>query len=434
MKFSIVTLGCKVNEYESQFYAGQLKDAGFEMSDDHADAIIINTCTVTNTAAAKSRKKIHKAKKENPDALICVVGCYAQQLDEKTKELLDADIYIGANHKDQVAKAIIESLEDPDRKEDLTEDVSRLDDFEAMPVSSFESRHRAYLKIEDGCNQFCSYCAIPYARGRERSLNFDQAIAQARQLASTGHLEIVLTGIHTGRYDSNGKDLADLLKALIENTPEDVKYRISSIEITEVSDRLIDLMKGTERILPHLHIPIQSGSNSVLKRMNRPYTVEEFKKRADEIRKALPDISISADVIAGFVGESEEEFEETVKNLEDIRFSFLHVFPYSKRDRTAAAAMPGHLSGKIIKKRAAALMDLSFRLRQQDMARFKESEVLIETKSSAGYTGYTAQYHPVLVLSSTPLQGRVQAELKKTSNGTYLAFVKGDRYETFQTV
>ncbi len=422
MRFSITTLGCKVNAYESQFYAEELKKLGFEeVSDDQeSDICIINTCTVTNTAAHKSRQKIHQAKKKNPNAYCVVVGCYAQFAKEEERDHLDADLIIGANHKNQLAPLIQEMVQKNEKKDTVNE-IVQFNDFEAMPIHYFESKHRAFLKVEDGCNQFCSYCAIPYARGRERSLKYEQVIEIAQSLVKKGHSEIVLTGIHTGRYKDGDYHLSDLLKGLLENTPEDVFYRISSIEITEVDDALIELMSKNTRICRHLHIPIQSACNETLKRMNRPYTVEEFKERIVQIRKALPDLSISSDVIAGFVQESEQEFETTLQNIKDIEFSFLHVFPYSKRNGTKASFMKGEINGKIAKERVAKLLELSKSLRIKDMQRFPIVSVLIEKGANGVYSGYTNQYHPIKVYSNQVLEGRLTLKWDEMDESGYIA-------------
>lgn len=278
MKFSIITLGCKVNAYESQFYASSLEKLGFEQvkPNEKCDVCIINTCTVTNTAAQKSRQKIHQAKRLNPDALCVVVGCFVQFASEDERKALNADLIIGAKQKNELPKLTQEMLI-KHNKLDVVDTVARFESFESMPVHTFETKHRAFLKIQDGCNQFCSYCAIPYARGRERSLHHDEVLNIAKDLVNMKHTEIVLTGIHTGRYNDGEYDLTALLKLLLENTPEKVFYRISSIEITEVTDELIDLIKNNHRICHHLHIPIQSACNETLKRMNRPYTIEEFR-------------------------------------------------------------------------------------------------------------------------------------------------------------
>lgn len=429
MNFSIITLGCKVNEYESQYYEEQMLQAGFEkaLPGDNADVVIINTCTVTNTAAAKSRRKIRRARRENPGAFIAVVGCYAQMEEEEVRDTLEADLIIGKSGKKLLSEKVREGLESHARI-DLTQIED--DSFEAMPIRRFEGQHRAFLKVQDGCNQYCSYCQIPLARGHERCADGLEIVRTARELAGSGHLEIVLTGIHTGRYvdEAHHLDLTGLLALLLENTPEDVCYRISSIEITEVSDALLDLMAQNRRVLPHLHIPIQAGSDGVLARMKRPYTTAQFKKRLAEIRKKVPDIAVSTDVITGFVQESDEEFAQTVQTLKDCRFSFLHVFPYSRRKGTAADAMTGFVDGNTVAMRTAALLELSDKLRVQDMETLMESgapmDVLIERedpRNPGRYLGYCRQYHPVSVISDTALQGRVRIRPERIENGVFQA-------------
>lgn len=435
--FRIETLGCKVNEYESAYYAAALEEFGYQPAEEGqpADVIIINTCTVTNTAAAKSRRKIHRLKRENPSALVAAVGCYAQTLEEDERQNLGVDLLIGASHKNELPLLIEQALSRPESLErhDYVETANGLLDFESMPIGAFEGQHRAFLKIQDGCNQYCAYCQIPLARGPERSQIPEDVVASAVALAEHGHQEIVLTGIHTGRYRFRQTDLSDLLSMLLEATPETVCFRISSIEITEVSDRLLDLMERSPRILPHLHIPIQAGDDRTLARMKRPYTVARFEERLDQIRRRIPDISISTDVIAGFVGESDDEFETTVQTLKDCRFSFLHVFPYSRRKGTAADSMQGFVSGERIKERTARLLDLSRQLRKQDMARFSRSQMLVERedpKEPGWYTGYTSQYHPVRIYSETVVQGRINVRMTAVEDERYIAAAEVEN-ETF---
>lgn len=434
--FEIVTLGCKVNEYETQFYEQQLQKAGFSPKEKgqekSADVILVNTCTVTNTAAAKSRQKIRKARKENPEAKVVVCGCYAQTMEPETAGELEADLLIGASHKNETAELILDLFQEeknPGSEKhtvSMVRPIEEIHDFESMPIGHFEGQHRAFLKIQDGCNQYCAYCQIPLARGPERSQIPEEIIRTARELAEHGHQEIVLTGIHTGRYHFRGTDLADLLEVLLKELPETVSFRISSIEITEVSDRLIKLMKENPRILHHLHIPVQSASNPTLARMKRPYTVEMFKDRLAEIRKEIPDISISTDVICGFVQESQEEFEDTVRNLEEMQFSFLHVFPYSRRKGTAADQMKGFVDSLTVKERTKQLLQLSDTLRFRDMKRFSESDVLAEREDPrhpGWMSGYTVQYHPVRIRTENPLSGRVHVRLDGIEDGVYLASV-----------
>lgn len=428
--FEIETLGCKVNEYESSFYSETLEKAGYKLRSSEEknqplDLVLINTCTVTNTAAAKSRRRIARLKRENPKALIVVVGCYAQMLSKEERKALGIDLIIGASHKNELV-SYIEKIEESQEFFDLVEDARDLTQFESMPIGSFEGQHRAFLKIQDGCNQFCTYCQIPLARGPERSQIPEQVIESAQKLAENGHLEIVLTGIHTGRYHFRQTNLTDLLKMLLENTPDKVCYRLSSIEVTEVTDELLELMASNPRILPHLHIPIQAGDDRTLKRMHRPYTVAQFQERLADIRQKVPHISISTDVITGFVQESDEEFETTKKTLENCRFSFLHVFPYSRRQGTVADKMDGFIHGNIVKDRTNQLLALSKELRQKDMARFTHSEVLIEredTSHPGWYLGYTSQYHPAIVKSNSFVQGRINVKMTTIENERYVAQV-----------
>lgn len=428
MIYDIVTLGCKVNEYESRYYAEQLESLGLENAQNHpgkpADVVVINTCTVTNTAARKSRQKIRRARKENPEAVCVVIGCYAQTMEEQTRKELEADLLIGASSKSRLKALVKEELEHR-HQISLVQDIDEICDFEAMPIGTFEGQHRAFLKIQDGCNQYCAYCQIPLARGPERSLIPQDVVSIARKLAEQGHKEIVLTGIHTGRYHFRHDNLVSLLKMLLEEVDENVDFRLSSIEITEVSDELIELMQSNPRLLPHLHIPIQAGCDQTLQRMKRPYTMKYFKKRIAEIREKIPEISISTDVIAGFVGETEQEFQTTRDNLEALQFSFLHVFPYSRRAGTAADAMSGFVDPAVAKARTDELLALSAKLRHKDMERFDEVEVLVERPGNEPdtFSGYTRQYQPVLIESKVPLQGRIKAKVSGIEKGVLRARV-----------
>lgn len=399
MKFSIITLGCKVNAYESQYYAGQLEELGYEQvsPEQPCDICIINTCTVTNTAASKSRQKIHYAKRMNPNALCVVVGCFVQFANEEERKALDADLVIGAKQKNELVKLIQQALNEHE-KIDVVNEVTQFKDFEAMPVHCFESMHRAFLKVQDGCNQFCSYCIIPYARGRERSMEPDLVIAEAKRL-SKKYKEIVLTGIHTGRY---GKEynitLTDIIRRILIET-ENVRIRISSIEITEVSDDLIQLMKENDRMTKFLHIPLQSGCDSVLKRMHRPYDTEEYYAKIEKIRKEIPGVSISTDLITGFPQESEQEFLETYEFLKKCHFSFLHVFPYSLREGTAAAKMHGQIDPQVKKLRTKKCIALSEQLYDAyQLSKVNERAEIIAEWVKDGYTtGHTSEYIPVKI-------------------------------------
>ena len=400
--FAIATLGCKVNTYESQGYESALLEKGYEQVSfkEKAAVYIINTCAVTNTAGSKSRQKIHAAIALNPEALIADVGCYAQTASEQLEQDANIDILLGSDGKSRLADMIEEGLRKK-RPQKLIHDVRKVNVFEALPIHRFEHQTRAFLKIQDGCNQFCSYGIIPYARGAERSIAPAQAVSIARTMAEHGHQEIVLSGIHTGRYGRDqGTTLLQLLKQLIDATPEQVRYRISSIEMNEIDDAFIAYMKQEPRIARHLHIPIQAASDEVLAAMNRPYDTAWFAQRMRDIRAQLPGISISTDMIAGFPQESDEQFAQALELVEkELRFSFIHCFPYSRRDHTRAAQMPGHLPNQVKKARAAQLGELSERLHHAYMETFlgKQADVIIERRKEGMLFGYSSEYIPVYI-------------------------------------
>lgn len=403
--FAIATLGCKVNTYESQGYESALLEKGYEQVSfkEKADVYIINTCAVTNTAGSKSRQKIHAAIALNPEALIAVVGCYAQTASEQLEQDANIDILLGSDGKSRLADMIEEGLRKK-RPQKLIHDVRKVNVFEALPIHRFEHQTRAFLKIQDGCNQFCSYCIIPFARGAERSLPEDEVLAIARSLSESGHREIVLSGIHTGRYGNGiNSSLCQLMKRMVKEIPKLQRIRISSIEMNEITDELLEFIKGEEKIARHLHIPVQSANTTVLKNMNRPYTIAWFMERVDYIRSLIPDISISSDVITGFPQESEEQFQDTLDNIARMRLSFLHVFPYSRRDHTAAAQMSGHLENKIKKERASRLANLSKQLYTAYKQNFigKEVSVIFEKEKDGKLIGHSSEY--LEVVAAAPL-------------------------------
>lgn len=399
--FAIATLGCKVNTYESQGYESALLEKGYEEVPfkEKADVYIINTCAVTNTAGAKSRQKIHQAYASNPNAIIAVVGCYVQTAASSMAKMEHIDILLGSDEKAKLPSMIEQALQTR-TKQIVVHDVRQVKAFEALPIKKFEHQTRAFLKIQDGCNQFCSYCIIPYARGAERSLAPEEVVKIAKNLVANGHLEIVLSGIHTGRYGHDlGSDLVTLLKRMVQEVDGLQRIRISSIEMNEITDELLNFMKEEHKIARHLHIPIQSANTTILKKMNRPYDVEWFMQRVEVIRALLPDISISTDVITGFPQERESEFLDTVENIQKIAFSFLHVFPFSKRDNTAAASMSDHIDNKTKKARAAVLGNVSKQLYADYQRQFvnKEVDVLLEKEEDGLLFGHTSEYLPVYV-------------------------------------
>lgn len=414
MNFNVINLGCKVNVYEAESTARSLEQHGYRrVNNDGADITIIYTCAVTNMAAQKSRKMIHRAKRNNPESTIVVAGCYSQIDPDALKE---ADILIGTKHKSKLLDYLLEYEKNHERIVDI-EKVDVLP-FENMFVDQFDNQTRAYLKIQDGCNQFCTYCVIPFARGRERSMAVNDVLESVKMLQEK-HSEIVLSGIHTGRYGRDiGMTLSSLLDELLAVSPENFRFRISSIEMTEIDDHLIELMKKDHRIARHFHIPLQSGCDTVLKRMNRPYTTKEFLERIEYIRKEIPGISISTDLIVGFPGETDEEFKKTCDFLKECEFSFLHIFPYSLRSGTKAASMENQIDPKIKKNRAAICAEINEELYDKYKESYlgKEVTVLFE-KDEDGYTfGHSSEYLPVLVKGEYPRSTFVKVKISELKN------------------
>ena len=354
MKVGICSLGCKVNIYESELVTNILKNNNYTVVDfeDKADIYIINTCSVTNESDKKSRKMINRAKKNNPAAIIIVMGCYSQV----NAEDIDVDIVLGNKDKSKIVEIIEEYIKTKQKKK-IIYDLTKVD-FEKMEITNFDSHTRAFVKIQDGCNAFCSYCIIPYVRGRVRSKDPEDVIKEVTTLVEKGYKEIVLTGIHTGRYGTDiNTNLEELLNKLV-NIPNIYRIRLSSIEINEITPGIKELLKENKVMAKHLHIPLQSGSNKILKLMNRRYNKEEFLSMVDNLRD-IPDISLTTDLIVGFPNEGEEEFNETIDTLKKIGFTKIHTFPYSKRKGTPAAIMDNQVSPEEKKKRVHRILDLS---------------------------------------------------------------------------
>lgn len=396
MKVAVYTLGCKVNIYESEYIISLLKKNNYEIVDfdTKADIYIINTCSVTNESDRKDRKIINEAKKKNSDAIIVVMGCYSQV----NPDLIDADIIIGNKDKSK----IIDLIEDYIKEKKQIKKIYDLKNvsFEDMTIDGFENHTRAFVKIQEGCNAFCSYCIIPYTRGRLRSKGIDETISEISNLVNNGYKEIVLTGIHTGRYGiENNTSLEELLLKLVE-IPNIFRIRLSSIEINEITDGIIDLIKNNKIMAKHLHIPLQSGSNKILKLMNRKYDVEYFINKVNKIRTEIPDISITTDLIVGFPNESEEDFNDTLKVLEEIKFTKIHTFPYSKRKGTPAASMPNQVDGNIKKERVHKVLELSdkYELEFYKKNINREYEVVTELRKNNNLCiGHTSNYIPVII-------------------------------------
>ena len=375
MKFKIITLGCKVNTYESNSISDTLLANGYEkaLDDRQADIVIINTCTVTNTANNKSLKMIRHAIRNNRNAIIIVTGCSAQVYHKQIMEIDGVSIIIGTVGKSQILKYIEEYKKNKEQIIDVKNNTNIL--FEEMKLNNFD-KTRAFVKIQDGCNNFCSYCIIPFTRGSVRSRNKDEIINEIKTLINYGHHEIVLTGIHTGNYgeEFDNYDFASLLADLVKIQGLD-RLRISSIEVTELNDRVLSILEKEKVLVSHLHIPLQAGTDKILKAMNRKYDTKYFKEKIDKIRTIRPDISISTDVIVGFPGETEEDFIESMDFINSMKFSKIHVFPYSKREGTKAATFDNQVDEKVKKDRARLLIKLSKKLEIEYMDKFMGKEV-----------------------------------------------------------
>ena len=411
MKVKAVTLGCKVNAYESEYILSSFKDRGYEITNDIADIYIVNTCSVTNTSDAKSRKVINRLIRENPNSIIVVMGCMIEA--NKDMEIPGVSLIIGNKDKNKVVDLVESYLKDKQTKKILYDNFD--DTFEDMFITNMTSHTRAFVKIQDGCENFCSYCIIPYTRGKQRSKDPDLVIKEIETLVSNGYKEIVLTGIHTGHYGSDLQTtFPDLLKRIVKINGLE-RLRISSIEITELNDEFFEVLKDNPIIVSHLHIPLQAGSDTVLQAMNRKYLTNYFEAKVKKIREIRPDISLTTDVIVGFPGETEEEFQETLKFVSKIKFTKVHVFPYSRRKGTKADTMPNQIPENIKKERVKRLIDLSNKLEKEYLDLFlnQEVEVLIEEEYPDYSLGHTGNYLKVKVLKPFKSNELIKVKLIK---------------------
>ena len=416
-KVALHNLGCKVNAYELEAMEQMLKNAGYEIVPfaPGADVYIINTCTVTNIADRKSRQMLHKAKKMNPQAVVVAAGCYAQA--QKGEEIDEAiDIVLGNNRKQDLVAVLEEYQSGTGQKEDMI-DLEKPVEYEELELASTGEHTRAYLKVQDGCNQFCTYCIIPYARGRVRSRRQSDVVEEVKRLVEAGYQEVVLTGIHLSSYgldfpEGEKETLLDLIRA-VDAVDGIRRIRLGSLEPGIITEEFAEAIAAMPKVCPHFHLSLQSGSNGTLKRMNRKYTAEEYKHKCDLLRKVYGNPALTTDVIVGFPQESEEEFEESRAFVEDIHFFETHIFKYSRREGTRAAAMAGQIPEQEKTKRSHVLLELDERRRQEYMEGFlgKELEVLMEEEVEIDgvryWTGHTREYLRVAVLSEENLMNQM---------------------------
>ena len=415
-KAALHNLGCKVNAYETEAMQHLLEEAGYEIVPftQKADVYVINTCSVTNMADRKSRQMLHKAKKNNPDSIVVAAGCYVQTSEKEVLNDLSVDIVIGNDRKHDLVRLLEEySL---DSENDTVDDINDgKHDFEELFIDQTKEHTRAFIKVQDGCNQFCSYCIIPYARGRVRSRRFENVIAEVERLAANGFKEVVLTGIHLSSYGVDFEEATGLLELIqAVNAVKGIeRIRLGSLEPKIVTEHFASELSKLDKICPHFHLSLQSGCDATLKRMNRKYTTKEYERGCELLRKYFVHPAITTDVIVGFPGETEEEFEQTKAYLEHIHFYEMHIFKYSKRKGTRAAVMPDQIDEQIKAVRSEKLIALGHDM-SKEFRKFyigKNDEVLFEEKAVIGdkeyFVGYTKEYVKVAKKTDENLENQI---------------------------
>lgn len=429
------TLGCKVNFYDTEAIWNLFRQAGYVQVpfEEEADVYVINTCSVTNTGDRKSRQIIRRAIRRNPEATIVVTGCYAQVAPGEVAAIPGVDLVIGNDGRGRIVEWV-EKVREERRPFQVVTNLRRVKEFEELDVPAFTDRARANLKIQDGCNNFCSFCIIPFSRGAIRSRKPENVIRQAKRLVEAGYREIVLTGIHTGGYgaDLDGYTLADLLVDLEEQVEGLGRIRISSIEASEIDDRLLEVLRRSEKICRHLHIPLQAGHDEVLARMRRKYTVAEFAEKIRQVREALPEVAVTTDVIVGFPGETEDQFRSTRRVIEELQFAQLHVFPYSPRRGTAASRYPDQVPEAVKEARVRELVRLSKELTHAYASRFVGRTLVVVPEEPYGdpqqglFVGHADNYLEVVFPGDPAMIGQlVEVQLEDAgAERSYGSFVR----------
>ncbi|NLC66539.1 MAG: tRNA (N(6)-L-threonylcarbamoyladenosine(37)-C(2))-methylthiotransferase MtaB [Clostridium sp.] len=414
MKVAFQTLGCRVNVYDSEAMTELFLKDGYEIVDfsEYSDVYVVNTCTVTNNSDKKSRQYINRAKRLNPNATVAVVGCYPQVNKEKINEMDGIDVILGSRNKGDIVYAVNKSMAEKKKVVKVSESIILNNKFEDLNITDYEDKTRAFLKIQDGCNRFCSYCIIPYARGGISSKDPKKIINEVKLLSENGFKEVIFSGIHIASYGQEFKNRYDLLDLLEEiNKIEGIeRIRIGSIEPMFFHGKRMDRIKNINKLCPHFHLSLQSGSNKTLKRMNRRYTKEEYQEVVDKLREEIKDVSITTDVIVGFPGESEEEFNESLEFLKNIKLNKIHTFKYSIRKNTPAANMKKQVNGNIKDERSKLVIDLSEKYEKQYLEDLVGStvEVLMEKDHEGVFAGYTGNYNRVEVKSNKDLRGQIK--------------------------
>lgn len=415
MKVALYTLGCRVNSYESEAMAEKFIKEGYEVVsfDEFSDVYVINTCTVTNMGDKKSRQMIGRARRHNPEAIIAVVGCYSQIASDEIAQIEGVDVVLGSRNKGDIVYWVNRAREESKQVVEV-KDVLKNNEFEQLAISEYQDKTRAFLKIQDGCNRFCSYCLIPFARGGVCSKEPEKILKEVKELSKNGFKEIILSGVHTASYGVDLEGNWDLVKILEEiNKIEGIeRIRIGSIDPTFFTEGVIERICNLEKMCPHFHLSLQSGCDATIRRMNRKYTAQEYKDVVENLRKYMKDVSITTDIIVGFPGESNVEFEATYEFLKGIKLSKMHIFKYSKRTGTKAAEMPFQVDGLIKEERSKKLIELNNALEVEFMEKFlgREMRVLYEEAISGKentYVGYTENYIKVITESDENLEGKI---------------------------
>lgn len=415
MKVALYTLGCRVNSYESEAMAEKFIKEGYEVVsfDEFSDVYVINTCTVTNMGDKKSRQMIGRARRHNPEAIIAVVGCYSQIASDEIAQIEGVDVVLGSRNKGDIVYWVNRAREESKQVVEV-KDVLKNNKFEQLAINEYQDKTRAFLKIQDGCNRFCSYCLIPFARGGVCSKEPEEILKEVKELSKNGFKEIILSGVHTASYGVDLEGNWDLVKILEEiNKIEGIeRIRIGSIDPTFFTEGVIERICNLEKMCPHFHLSLQSGCDATIRRMNRKYTAQEYKDVVENLRKYMKDVSITTDIIVGFPGESNVEFEATYEFLKGIKLSKMHIFKYSKRAGTKAAEMPFQVEGLIKEERSKKLIELNNALEVEFMEKFlgREMRVLYEEAISGKentYVGYTENYIKVVTESDENLEGKI---------------------------
>lgn len=409
MKVKMITLGCKVNQYESQAMLESLLDGGFQEAgpEEPADLVVLNSCTVTAEGDRKARQALRRAKKENPGAVAVLTGCWPQAFPKEAEDFLEADVVLGTANRAALLPRVLEYLSSKQRVVDIAPHESG-EKFEKLKVSSFHGRTRAFLKIQDGCNRFCSYCIIPYARGRVRSKPLEDVRSEVRELSSHGYREIVLTGINLPAYGQDlGLHLCDAVEAACED-PGVRRVRLGSLEPERLTEDVIARLRRQDKLCPQFHLSLQSGCDATLERMNRHYTAAEYRQIVENLRQAFPNCAVTTDVMVGFAGETEEEFEVSLNFVRETGFAKVHVFAYSRRPGTKAYNAPDQVPAKIKEERSRRMIEAARQTQREFFAAQvgRTEEVLFEQAAAQGvYEGYTPNYTPVRAASAKPLNG-----------------------------